>query len=78
MKFQLTSDWPVTGDRLVPVSTIIDTVTEPMSDWSRLAIGKVPPINCVPLSQDAYDALRAAGFDDFKISRVGDGVVRRT
>jgi hypothetical protein len=78
MRYQLSQHgWPI-GDRLIPVGTVIEIGVGGAAgdDWSRLAAFRVPPINSVPLDQEAYQAMRAAGYPDDRIPRVGDEVKR--
>jgi hypothetical protein len=54
LRFQLLGPWPV-GQFCIPSGEIIDGAGE--GDWNRLAQGRVPPIECVALDQEAYDLL---------------------
>ena len=59
MRFRLNSDWALFGGTwIVPAGTIIDTSID--DQWSRRARGLPPPINAVPLDEEAWQAqLRA-------------------
>jgi hypothetical protein len=54
MKYQLNGAWPI-GQYLIPATTIIDTSAG--DDWSRLARGRVPPLNATPLDDEAHKAM---------------------
>jgi hypothetical protein len=61
MRYQIVGHgWPI-GDRLVPGGTVIDAASP--DDWSRLAAGRVPPINTQALDKEAYDLLLATYYD---------------
>jgi hypothetical protein len=62
MKYQLVNHgWPI-GQFLVPVGTVISIPPNVGDDWSRMAVGRVPPMNAQPLDKEAYEALvRAYG-----------------
>jgi hypothetical protein len=63
MKYQLAQHgWPI-GQWLIPVGTVIDhgKAPEQMNDWEKLALGKLPPMNAVPLDTDCAEAM-AKGY----------------
>ena len=65
MKFQLAQHgWPINGGAwLIPVGTIfdLDKPAEQLNDHERLALGKLPPMNAVPLDTDCAEAM-AKGY----------------
>jgi hypothetical protein len=55
MRYQLANHgWPI-GATLIPTGTIIDS--NGTDEWSRLAAGRVPPLNAEPQDQEAYDLM---------------------
>jgi hypothetical protein len=55
MRYQLgMHGWPV-GQYLIPDSTIIDAASS--DDWSRLARGRIPPLNARPLDDEALQLM---------------------
>jgi hypothetical protein len=80
MRFQLRdSGWPI-SPFYIPEGTILDTVSG-TDDWSRLAVGRNPPLNAQPLDQATYDAMKAIydplGMTRWVITIPGaDGIVR--
>jgi hypothetical protein len=59
MKYQLAGHgWPI-GQWLIPVGTVIDHTKTPeqMTDWEKLALGKLPPLNAVALDDDCAEAM---------------------
>jgi hypothetical protein len=53
MRYRLSSAWRM-GAALCPANTIIDTSIDEY--WSRRARGLPPPINSVPLDEEAWQA----------------------
>ena len=55
MRYQIgTGGWPI-GSWLIPVDTILD-ISKP-NDWTRLAAGRVPPLNARPMDDEAYQLM---------------------
>jgi hypothetical protein len=72
MKFQVNTGWPV-GQFLIPASTIIDIGDKPeheLSEYERLARGRIPPLDAVALDADAAIAIwRAYPFHRDRLYR---------
>ena len=73
MRYQLSQNWPV-GQYVLLATSIIDAAV-PMNFWSRLVMGLVPPITCLPLDQDCYARMRTV-YKDAQIPVVGPGIIR--
>jgi hypothetical protein len=69
MRFKITGQGWRLGDTLVPVDTIIDASAN--DRWSKRARGLTPPLDAVPLDQDAYEAQLAAYPDHRHLLRGG-------
>jgi hypothetical protein len=57
MRFRLMEGWQL-GDALVPADTVIDLAKH--DRWSKLAKGKVIPLNATCLDDEAWQAQLAA------------------
>jgi hypothetical protein len=53
MKFKLLSDWPVTGQHIIPANTVIDESMQ----WNGIPIPWPLPLNAKALDQEALNAL---------------------
>ena len=57
MKYLITgAGWPV-QDHLIPPGTVIDPLGE--DQWSRLARGRPPPLNAMPLTWHTWQWMKA-------------------
>jgi hypothetical protein len=85
MRYQLRGSGWLIGQWYIPQGTIIDTTAS--DDWSKLAVGLIPPINGQPLDQATYDFMKSQygpQFRDGYVSRedyvhwivTADGIVR--
>jgi hypothetical protein len=55
MLYQLRGDFPV-GQYLIPVGTVINSAST--DQWSVLARGHAPPLNCMPLDWGTWQELK--------------------
>jgi hypothetical protein len=81
MRYQINQGWPI-GQFLIPPSTTIDIADKPdheLSEFERLAKGRIPPIDVCALDADAAIALwRAYPFHRERLRRQLDPVNQAT